>query len=66
MLRAKQSFLASPRRFVSAGDVLDDKDPIVKGREALFEPVAVTSRPGDDEKPSPAQAKKAKKAASSE
>jgi hypothetical protein len=36
-LRAKSSFSAGARRIVHAGDVLDANDPIIKGREALFE-----------------------------
>lgn len=41
MLRCKSPF-ASGRRVVPAGAIIDPTDPIVKGRKALFEEVAVT------------------------
>ncbi|HEU5085666.1 MAG TPA: hypothetical protein VFU14_20160 [Acidimicrobiales bacterium] len=37
LLRAKTSFRASERRIVHAGDLLDAADPVIKGREGLFE-----------------------------
>ena len=39
ILRANTSFNVGRRRFVKEGDLLDDKDPIVKGRERLFDDV---------------------------
>lgn len=44
-VRAKSSFMVSPRRFVHAGDLLDEKDPVVKGREGLFEAAAAPKAP---------------------
>lgn len=39
LLRARQSF-ATADRSVSAGTLVDSSDPIVSGREDLFEPAA--------------------------
>lgn len=41
-LRCKESFAADVngvQRVVTAGQLLDSADPIVKGRDSLFEPV---------------------------
>lgn len=49
MLRARESFHACGR-FVAAGEPVDPADPIVKGREALFEADGVeqaTAAPGE-------------------
>jgi hypothetical protein len=43
MLRALTSFHA--QRFIAAGDLVDDDDPVVAGREHLFEEASVTNRP---------------------
>lgn len=43
MLRSTTTFHANGRTVV-AGSILAATDPIVKGREALFEPVGVTDR----------------------
>lgn len=45
---------ATGRRIVGIGDVLPDNDPIIKGREALFEKVADPVK-GDDPKAKPAE-----------
>ena len=45
LVRARTSFVASDRRFVHAGDLLDADDPIIRNRETLFEPVAATNAP---------------------
>ncbi len=51
-VRAKESFTADGR-IIAAGLFYDDADPIVKGREALFEPIEVvrveqaTAAPGE-------------------
>jgi hypothetical protein len=40
-MRAKTYFVTAtnPPRVVRAGDLVGDKDPVLKGREDLFEPV---------------------------
>lgn len=38
-LRAKTSFSAGARRIVHAGDVLPADDPVIRGRESLFEAI---------------------------
>ncbi len=43
-VRARQSFQAPGGLMVRLGDVFEDSDPIVKGREALFSPVSETVR----------------------
>ncbi len=42
MLRCKQAFFVSPTLLIPAGALVADDDPIVKGREAMFEPAAPT------------------------
>lgn len=39
MLRSKVPFIVFPSRVVPLGTVVEDDDPIVKGRESLFERV---------------------------
>lgn len=41
MLQATTSFFVD-HRLVAKGEIVDNADPIVKGREALFAPVAPT------------------------
>lgn len=43
MLRATQTFFVG-QRGVRVGDLVDPKDPIVKGREALFEQADAPTR----------------------
>ncbi len=66
ILRARAAFFAAGR-VVRPGDIVSDSDPIVTGREALFETVTepgveeATARPG--EKRSTTRPKKATKKA---
>jgi hypothetical protein len=51
MLRARETFHANGRLVVAGGEV-DEKDPIVSGREHLFEPAGpvveqATAAPGE-------------------
>lgn len=39
LVQCKQAFVGPNRTVVSVGRVLDASDPLVKGRESLFEPV---------------------------
>lgn len=49
MLRAKETFFTTANLMVTAGDLVADKDPIVKGREHLFEPVESAVKPSSVE-----------------
>ena len=49
MLRAKETFFTTSNLVVVAGDLVDDNDPIVKGREALFEPAEAAVKPSSVE-----------------
>ncbi|MBU8549789.1 hypothetical protein IMX12_13320 [Streptomyces sp. Babs14] len=60
MQRAKQTFFAPGRR-VPKGELFDDGDPFLKGREVLFEHVDVPA-PAESAKP-PAKKAAAKKPA---
>lgn len=67
MLRALISFAAPGGRFVNAGDIVNRLDPVVKGREALFEPVTdaveqATAAPGEKRTVTRARKAPAKKA----
>jgi hypothetical protein len=56
MLRAKRTFFTSDKR-IRKGDLVADDDPVVKGREALFESVDVPA----PQPPKPARKAPAKK-----
>lgn len=62
-LRAKNAFVASPRRIVGAGDIVDSSDPIVRGRELLFEAVDADEAPDTTSRAAVKKAAGAKKAA---
>ena len=50
MLRARETFFTGDHRKVTKGDIVDAKDPIVKGKERLFESLGVeqaTAAPGE-------------------
>jgi hypothetical protein len=52
VVRAKQTMWVSSQRIVHAGDLFDSTDPVVKGREALFESAVqvveqATAAPGE-------------------
>lgn len=61
-LRAK-TYFAAGRRIVRAGDLLPDDDPIIKGREALFETIEEAVAPKPVKKAAPKKAAAVKKAA---
>ncbi len=68
ILRATTSFSCGRAGIVRMGDLYESDDPIVKGREHLFEPVAGAVRvtaavPGPVVSPPPAKRPPAKKAA---
>lgn len=65
ILRAKTSFNVGRRRFIREGDLVDENDPIVKGRDGLFEDIASYVQRTSDAPVKKAVAKKAaaKKAA---
>lgn len=44
ILRAKEAFMVPGPTDVAKGDLFDSDDPIVQGREHLFEPVDATVR----------------------
>lgn len=56
MLRSK-TYFAAGRRIIRAGDLLPDDDPIVKGREDLFDRIEGTA-PAKKAAPKRAAAKK--------
>lgn len=59
ILRAKEAFMAPGPTDVAKGDLFNSDDPIVSGREHLFEPVAASVRatvPGTPVSPPPAVA----------
>jgi len=59
ILRAKEAFTAPGPTDVAKGDLFNSTDPIVSGREHLFEPIAAAVRatvPGTPVSPPPAVA----------
>lgn len=63
-LRAITSFAVPGQRIVNEGDLVDATDPIVKGREALFESSErVTSRPVEQATAAPGEKRTTRKQA---
>lgn len=64
VLRAKTTFAAPGRVFINRGDLVDSSNPVVKGREHLFEDVEThveraSAAPGEKRRAVKRPAKKA-------
>lgn len=62
--RAKQSFTAKVedrRRRISRGEVVGSNDPVLRGRESLFDEIVETTRRGPGEKRATKKTSTAKK-----
>ncbi len=58
MLRAKETFFTTSNLVVVRGDLVDDNDPIVKGREHLFESIESAVKPSSVEQATAAPGKR--------
>jgi len=65
MYRAKDTFWAPDNRRIVKGDLVSPHDPVIKGREELFEEVVIPQAMAPADKPAAKKTAPAKKTAAS-